>query len=246
MLLIPLALGFVLADTKVPGPLWVAAGMLLLFFARSASVPATARFLAGRNVAPTEMFRRFAWTTLYGIGGALCFLAAVVPAVRAPHVVGAIAAPLGLGVVHAALGLMGRDRSIAGELVGMGALASATPLVAVAGGRIPDRVLLGAAVLAFSYFASSLAFVRSFRLWRESGRMPIAACATAHAAIGLVLVGLFSAGWMPALALGAFVPVVARTARGLLAPPRNLRILGWWEVAVAVSFFLLAAAAFAR
>lgn len=247
MLVLPMALGLATAGRLAAPAGWVAVGMLLLFLVRSTSIPAAARLVEGRAVPPGFLARRVTWTALYGAGAAACLIAAFAGTVESDRTSVLLAAivPMGLGAVHAALGIVGRDRTLAAEIVGMAGLASAAPLVVAASGAPLDRRAAGAGALALAYFLSSLAFVRAYRRRRTTGRIAVAPCAVAHAAIVAALVLLWRTGSLPALALAAFAPVVARTAWGLARPPRNLAELGWREVGVAAIFAVAASAALA-
>jgi len=246
MLLIPLVLGFAVGRGGSPAALWAAAGMVLLFLARGASIPAAARLLGGRPLPVGYLPRRLAWTAIYTFAAIACFVGvlAKVPSAEREIVVLAAVLPLGLGIAHSVLGLAGRDRALFGEIVGMAGLAAAAPLVAAAAAARLERWAVGAGALALGYFLSSLAFVRAFRRIKETGRLPKGRCLAAHTGIGAGLVALVALRFLPALALASFVPIAVRTAWGLARPPRNLKILGWREVTVAASFVAIAAAAF--
>jgi len=65
----------------------------------------------------------------------------------------------------------------------------------------------------------------------------------AHAGIAVGLLVLWRAGWVTGVLLLAYVPVLARTAWGLVRPAPNLRVLGWREMGVAVTFLVVAGVA---
>jgi hypothetical protein len=60
------------------------------------------------------------------------------------------------------------------------------------------------------------------------------------AAIAQLAIGSF----LPLPVAAAFLPVFARTAWGLAAPPANLRTLGWREAGVSAAFTAIAAAGY--
>lgn len=248
MLAIPLVLGLAEARTPRSSALLMLPAMLFVYLARSAAVPALSRSREGRRLPSSYLRWRLAWTGLY-LGAALaCFAAsfALADAKARPAMGYAALAPLSLGIVHAALGVAGRERSLVGELIGMAGLASAAPLVVAASGTELGGAALGASGLALIYFLSSLSFVRTFRRIKTRGSQAPAPCVLVHLALLLGLGALFALGWVPAAACLAFVPIGVRTAWGLYRPPRDLRVLGWCEVAVAAAFLLVAVAAIER
>jgi len=245
MLLLPMGLGYAVAARFDGVAVWISAALLLFFLARAAAVPTLARHREGRPLPRGLLARRLAWAVLYGLAATACVALAFrsTPAGRST-LAEALLPPVVLGLIHAALGLYSRDRGLWGELVGMAGLASAAPLVAVAAGAPFDRRAGGAAALAFAYFLSSLAFVRAYRKLKSAGRIDARLCLWAHAGIVAALGVLWAAGCLPAAALAAFAPVLARTVWGLAHPPRDLAALGWREISVAVAFTLAGSAAF--
>jgi hypothetical protein len=244
MLAIPLVLG--LAATGRPGAaaLLLVPAMTLLFMSRYAAVPAAVRWVEGRPV-PGGYVPRFSWAALY-LGASMACLAAAL--LSTPP--GAFAATLMVGAVTTILGtaqtvlvFAGRGRSIGAELLGMTGLASSAPLLIAAGGRPLDARAAGVGLIPLLYSISSLAFVRAFRRRGKGHGGAFRAALAAHAGLVVLLLVLWRAGWIPAGALLAFVPVFARTVWGMRDPPRTLRALGWREVGVAVVFTGIAAVA---
>jgi hypothetical protein len=245
MLVLPMVLGLAVAGRMAAPALYAACGMLLVFLARSASVPTASRLVQGRALPPGVLARRLAWTALYGAGAVACVAAALagVGTGTRSELGAALIVPLALGSVHAMLGLAGRDRGLGAEVLGMIGLAAGAPLVAVAAGAPLDRRTIGAGALSLAYFLSSLAFVRAYRRLKSAGSVDTESCLWAHAAIVAALAALWGGGCLPAAAWAAFVPVLLRTAWGLARPPRNLATLGWREVGVAATFTIAAVAA---
>ncbi len=245
MLVIPLVLGLCAAWPPGASSVLLAAAMVLLFFSRYAALPAALRLAAGRT--PPEGFvrRRVLWTAIELAGSLACFAAALrlaAPAAR-PATIAATLATVALGGAHTVLVFAGRDRTWWGEVIGMAGLASAAPLLQAAAGRPLDGRAAGVGLLALAYFASSLAWVRAFRMISKGNGGAAAACVAAHGAIALGVVVLWRLEWIPALAAAAMLPPLARTAWGLRFPPRNLLALGWREMTVAVLFATIAGAA---
>ena len=247
MLLIPLVLGSAAAGRLAPALPAIWAAVLLGFFARYASVPAATRILGGRSVPPAVLRRRILWTALYmgtSLGCLVLAVAMVSPAARPVTILAALVCGV-LAAVHVGLSLAGVDRTLPGEIFGMVSLASPAPLLMVSAGRPLDGAAFGVAALALSYSFSSLSFVRAYRA-RSSpargggrGRAQLL-CILVHVLLAAGLAMLSWAGWLPASALPAFLPVAARTVWGLLTPPPNIRALGLREVGVAIAFTLLA------
>ena len=245
MLAIPIVLG--LAATARPGAaaLLLVPALLFLFLSRYAAVPAAVRWVNGRPLPESFLARRFAWAALYFLASLVCLVAALVctpPASFADTLVAGLTVTI-LGTAQTVLVFAGRARSIGAELVGMAGLASSAPLLLAASGRSLDARATGVGVVAMIYFVSSLAFVRAFRGRAKGNVRAVGAAVAVHLALAGALIVLWRAGWIPGGALVAFVPVFARTAWGLLAPPGTIRALGWREVGVAVLFSGIAAAA---
>lgn len=247
MLVIPLLLGLAVGRALETAALLLLPAMTFLFLSRYAALPAAARLIEGKPALPGYLARRFFWTGIYLSGCLACFLGAL--AQTAP---GARRAALGVAVVTVLLGgaqtvaaLAGRGRSLWAELLGMAGLASAAPLVAAVSGHPVDARALGAALLALAYFVSSLVFVRAYRARARGEARAAVPCLAAHAVLGALLALLWMTGFIPAGALAAFIPVFTRTAWGLMSPPKNIRALGWSEVAVALLFTGMVLAALA-
>ena len=245
MLAIPLLLGLAAVGSPGVASLLLLPAMTFLFLSRYAALPAAVRLAEGKAVPPGFVARRFLWTAVY-LGASLVCLGAALSMVPA----GAFAPTLRVGAATTILGaaqtvlvLLGRGRSLGAELAGMTGLASAAPLVVAASGGAVDGRALGAAMTALIYFVSSLAFVRAYRARAKGSRGAVTPCIGVHVLLGVLLLLLREAAWIPAGTLLAFVPVFARTAWGLRFPPRTIRTLGWREVAVAVLFTAGAAAA---
>jgi hypothetical protein len=238
MLAIPLVLGLAVVARPGAAPLLLVPAMTFLFLSRYAALPAAVRLAQGKAVPPGVVAHRFLWTAVYLGTSLACLVAALslVPpgAFAVTLLVGA--ATTILGAAQTLLVFLGRGRSIGGEFLGMTALASAAPLVVAASGRSVDGRAIGAGLTALIYFVSGLAFVRAYRAVVKGRGGAVSTCVLAHAVLGGLILLLWSAGWMPAGTLLAFSPLFARTAWGLLVPPRTLRILGWREVAVAILF----------
>ena len=245
MFAIPLLLGFAAAGRPGIPTLLLVPSMTLLFLARHVAVPAAARIAGGKSSPPGYLLRRAVWTAVYLAGSAAGFASAAAaagPGAR-PAALAVGAAILVLGTVHASLALARMDRTLGGEIVGMAGLAGGAPLVLAFAGRPPDGLGAGLALLCLSYFVSAAAFVRAFGRLKTERRAAIAVCLLSHAGIVAAVAALWAAGWIPAAATLAFVPVLARTAWGIASPPANVRALGWREAWVASAFAAIAVAA---
>jgi heme/copper-type cytochrome/quinol oxidase subunit 3 len=245
LLFLPLVLGTAAGRSLDLAPLLVWPAVVLGFFARYAALPVATRLVAGKSSPREVVTRRLAWSAIYLLASGACLLAAILAAPRgsgsATLVLAIVAGALALA--HAGLALAGRDRSIGGELVGMTGLAASGPLVMAAAGRPLDGRSWGVAAIVLVYALSSLSLVRAFRALPRDRIRPLAACSAVHVALGALLAGLWWAGWIPVMALAGLALLVARAAWGLLAPPRNLRIIGMREVAVAFLYASMATAA---
>ena len=247
MLAIPLILGLAAAWPPA-APAWlVVPAMGLLFLSRYAAVSATKRLIGGKTSPAGFIGRRILWSVVGFVVAALLIVAAW--SLSAPEARGglfvAAAVALVLGAAHTLLTLLGLDRTIPGEMLGMAGLASGAPLVVAASGRAFDRQALGAGFVALLYFATSLAYVKAVRgLWKGD-RVPVRRCVAAHAAVAGALGTLTAGAFITPFFAAAFVPVYARTAWGLIRPPAGLRVLGWRELVVAVLFTLIGIVALA-
>jgi hypothetical protein len=220
--------------------------MTLLFMSRYAAVAAATRLVDGRKTPEGFIARRALWSAIYiGAGAALFALAwRLAPQGARRGAVAAAAVTLVFGVLHTALVFAGRDRTVPGEMLGMAGLASGATLVMTMAGLPLDRRSVGAGMLALLYFASSLAYVRAIRgLWKGDPTQR-RRCAIAHVVIATAAAQLAAGAFIPLLGAAAFLPVLVRTAWGLIAPPANLRALGWREVGVSVAFALVAIAGY--
>jgi hypothetical protein len=246
MLAIPPLLGAAAAWPPGVAAIPLAAGLLCLFLARHAAVPAAARVAQGKSPPKGTLSHRLLWSALY-VGASLSLLVAglaLVPARSRTETLSVALAIAALGGAQTIFALAGRDRSTPAEILGMAGLAASAPLIVVSAGRPLDGGAAGVGLLALAYFLSSLAYVRAVRrLWRGE-RRAIGWCAAAHAGILLGLVVLVGCGWLPVPSLLAMAPVLVRTAWGLVSPPGTLRALGFREIGVAVLFAALAAAGF--
>jgi hypothetical protein len=235
----------------VGAPVWLAAclvppAMALLFLSRYAAMSVASRLIDGRQAPEGFLARRGLWSAIY-LGGAVLLLATawqMVPHEARRHALYACAVTLGLGGLHTLLALVGRDRTGPGELVGMAGLSSAATLVMTMAGHPLGRPSVGVAMLALVYFASSLAYVRAYRLLQKGDTSGRKRAIAAHAMIVYAIGVLAAGGFIPLLAAAAFVPVFGRTIQGFMAPPKNLAVLGWREVVVASLFVAIAVVAY--
>jgi len=245
MLLTAPLLGFASARGIAAAPLLLLPALTLLFLARFAAYPVVARIVQGKSAPPSYMGRRILWSAIYAVvSGALLAMAIMAAPLHGWRTTAGMAIVVGiLGLANVGLGLIGRERTITAELLGMAGLAAFGPMIRIASGFPADGEALGVGALAFAYFASSLALVRSFRRSQDSGNTAGGACLAAHVLLGVALAGLPGAGWLPAGALFAFLVLVLRAAWALLAPPENLKELGRRELGVSVVFLTLGIAA---
>jgi len=242
MLAIPACLGLA-AGGASSGAAWlVPIATLFVFLAHHALVPWAQRARERKPAPPGYVARRLVWGVAYVAAASFVFAAVVrssPAAARGPLLtIAGVAA--GLAATYALAGVSGRARSIAAEFLGMAGLALIASMMAAAAGHPLDRSLFGASLIAFGYSLSSLAFVRAYERRRADRRGAIGVCAIAHLALAAGLAGAAVAGALPRWWWVAFVPVVWRTAWGLVRPPENLRKLGLREVWVAIAFTLLA------
>jgi hypothetical protein len=244
MLAITAAFG--LAASPAPGPgAWLALpGLLLLFLSRYAVLPVAVRSTQGKASPRSFLVRRLGWGTAYlvlataFVGGAL----ALAPARSRGIALAAAAVLLALGAGHAVLALVGRDRAVWGEIVGMAGLAAGAPFVAACGGVDRRASALAPGLLALGYFVSSVVFVRAFRAGAGRERRAAATSLAAHLAIGGALSGAALVGLLSPWAAVAFIVVLARAVWAIAAPPPTLRALGMRELAVAALFAILGVA----
>jgi len=242
MLAIPLILGLGLAGAR-PSAAWAAAApALLVFLAHHALVPVLRRRLDARPAPEGWVRSRIVWGCVY-LAGAIAMFCSAVALAPASHrgwllVLSALAA-LG-GAVYSGASAFGSARLAAIELTGMAALSLAAPIMALCAGRPIDSALPAASALAFSYSASALSFVRAYTRLDRARILAPASCIAAHVVLAGGLGLMVWSGWLSPWLLAAFAPVAARTAWGLLRPPRDLRQLGLREVWVAASFTIIA------
>jgi YwiC-like protein len=247
MLAIPLLLGMAAAWPPAAAAWVIVPALGLLFLSRYAALSATKRLLGGKTSPAGFIGRRVLWSVGDFIAAVLLLVAAwrlAAPEARGGLFVAA-AVTLVLGAAHTLLALLGLDRTIPGEMLGMAGLASGAPLVVAAAGRPLDRQAIGAGLVSLLYFATSLAYVKAVRgLWKGD-RIPVRRCVAAHAAVAGALGTITAGTFITPMFAAAFVPVYARTAWGLFRPPAGLRVLGWREMIVAALFTLIGIAALA-
>jgi hypothetical protein len=238
MLVLPLALGLAAAQRVTAAAALIPPAAALLFLARFAAM--------GGTRARRGIRERLPWTLLYLAASAACLGGAVAlaePDRRAAAV--AVAALTGiLGGANAALVLAGKGRGLAAETLAMAGVAATAPLIVTLAGAPLDARAWAAGGACLGYFASTVAYVRAFRVLGDPVRRGsgLAACAAVHAAlVALLLAGVLARALPPGLA-AAFVPVLLRTGWGLARPPRSLGALGRREIAVSAAFLVLAAA----
>jgi len=237
---------FGLAASPAPGPgAWVALpGLLLLFLARDAVLPAALRLTQGKSSPRRFLARRLGWGTAYILLAALLVLAALAlaPDSSSASARAAAAVLLSLGALHAGLALAGRDRTAWGEVLGMTGLAAGGPFVAACGGVDGGASILAPGLLALGYFVSSLVFVREYRTRAGREREAALQSLAAHAILGCGLAVASVAGLIDPWAALAFVIVIARAVWAVAVPAPNLRALGLRELAVAALFLVLGVA----
>ena len=173
-------------------------------------------------------------------GSLACFAAALVTSSTRSVVLPIGAASASLAAAFAVASIMGVGRMLIFEILGMGGMALVASMMAAAAGRPASSMLFAPAYLSLSYFLSSLAFVRTYDA--SSIFRSVAAQTTIVLALAVVdrLGGLIPFWWI------SWIPIVVRTAVGIVRPPANLRVLGVREAWVAVAFTLLAGLAVAR
>lgn len=226
-----------LATAPAPGvaSFLVFPGLLLLFLARYAALPAAARIAQGKTNPPGFVARRVLWTGLYA-SAALASLAGsllLAPEGTRGGSLLAAALVLGLGLLHAALALVSRDREAWAELLGMTGLAAAAPLVAFAGETPTWATALPPGILALAFSASSLSWVRA---WRDSRP---AQAGLSHALLGAALGLAAATSLLPWPAALVFAVPLLRLVWGLASRPSTLRELGFRELACAAVYVVL-------
>lgn len=240
MVALPIVLGAA-AGGRRPTSALVAAAALLAFVAHDALVPAIRRRREGRAAPVDWSARRHIWGSSYLAAAVLSFTAAVVstpPSTRGPLLAAAVASTAA-AAVYAAAGSFGAGRRVGFELVGMAGCSLIAPMMGLASGRGPGSGLVAAPALAFGYSASTLAFVRAWDRLRDGRAVAISGCAAAHALLVACMAGLALRGWIPAVAIVPFAPVLLRAVWGLARPPRTIRQVGLREAWVAGVFAIL-------
>ncbi len=242
MLAMPLVLGLAAARSLHPGALLAIAAMLLTFLARSAAVPAGQRLLRRRPASWSWLGCHLVWTVLWFLAGTAALAGAVLLAPAATRM-DALAVALLVGVLgasHSAAALLGRERRLLFEVLGMSGLALAAALVLTVSGQPLSGAVLGVALLAWTYDLSTLAHIRARR--REGWRRT--ACLATQVLLGLAIALAWARGWLPPLALLVWTPLVLRGLWARLQPPADLRDLGLRELRISTAFTLLAVAAY--
>ncbi len=235
MLAIAPLLGVAAAPAPGLAAFLVFPGLLLLFLARYAALPAAIRVAQGRASPPGYLARRFAWTAVYSSAAVAALAGSLVLAPDGTRRDSLLAASIviGFGLVHAALALVSRDREVWAELLGMTGLAAAGPLVAFAGGTPNWADALPPGILALAHSASSLSWVRA---WRDNH--PAQAIAS-HLLLGGGIAAAARAGFLSLPAALVFAVPLLRLVWGLSRRPRTLRELGYRELGCAVLYLLL-------
>jgi hypothetical protein len=241
MLVLPLILGFGLAGLR-PSAAWlVPVAVILAFLSYYSIVPVIQRMRSKRPPEASALRHRSLWAGIYLTAALIAFGAVydLTPEWSRPTLlVLAVPAAIGAGVYTVASAL-GHGRRVAVELLGMAAMSLSAPIMAIAAAEPFDNHLPAASLLAFTYSAATLAFVRAWGDLKEDRRSAILGCVVAYV---VLLAGLGYAawrGWFAPLLFVAFVPVVIRTVWGLARPPQFLRQLGMREIWVALSFTIL-------
>jgi hypothetical protein len=139
-----------------------------------------------------------------------------------------------------------RVRSVAGELIGISGLTLTAPLAHYA--AVGEIQLLGFWLwaLCILYFSSSVFFVKavvsSFLKPRSKATaaptVTARVCVFYHGGLFLLLASLFLLNQIPALAMVAFAPVIARGLWGIptAQPKLNFARIGWTEVIYSLFF----------
>jgi len=142
--------------------------------------------------------------------------------------------------------LKNRVRSVAGELTGICGLTLTAPLAHYAAVGEVQRLGFWLWILCILYFASSVFFVKavvsSFVKSRSKGTaaptVTTRVCVFYHGGLVLLLAILFLLNQIPALAIVAFAPVIARGLWGIPTdqPKLNFSRIGWTEVLYSLFF----------
>ena len=137
-------------------------------------------------------------------------------------------------------------RSVAGELTGICGLTLTAPLAHYAAIGEVQSTAFWLWALCILYFASSVFFVKAVVNSFLKSRVKATAaptvtsrvCVCYHGGLALLLAGLCLLGLIPALALVAFLPVIARGLWGIPTgqPKLNLPRIGWTEVIYSLFF----------
>jgi hypothetical protein len=229
MLLLPLLLGAVIVGARISVAWLLPPAVVLVFLAHYAIVP-WAR-------------RRLYWAGSYLLVATVLFAALVIstPTANRTWLLFVCGISVLCGAAYTAASCARAGRLISAELMGMLAMSLSAPIMALAAGDPADLRLAGAPALAFAYSASTLSYVRAYTSLKQRRVAATVGCVAAHAAIlgGLVLLG--GAGWLSSWWWLPFIPVLIRTAWGLVWPPRNLRAVGMREIWVALCFAAIAA-----
>lgn len=242
MLAIAPALGLAAAPGLGAASLLVLPGLLFLFLARYAALPAATRIAQGKGASASFLARRIGWSLLYLAVSAGALAGAWLSTPDASKDAAGIAAAwlLVLGGIHAALALVSKDRTVWGELLGMAGLAGAAPFVAFAGGAPPGWRPAAAGGLALAYFASSVALVRGWRARQGRERKAAARILFAHVALAAAVAMLYGFADLPAGAAAAFAVPCARAVWSVGFPAPTLRDLGFRELRTAAVFLAVA------
>ena len=139
-----------------------------------------------------------------------------------------------------------RVRSVAGELTGICGLTLTAPLAHYAAVGEVQRLGFWLWMLCILYFASSVFFVKAVASSFLKSRFKATAapavttrmCAVYHQGLVLLLASLFLLNQIPALAIVAFAPVIARGLWGIPTdqPKLNFSRIGWTEVLYSLFF----------
>ena len=139
-----------------------------------------------------------------------------------------------------------RVRSVAGELTGICGLTLTAPLAHYAAVGEVQRLGFWLWMLCILYFASSVFFIKAVVSSFLKSRFKATAapavttrvCVFYHGGLVLLLASLCLLNWIPALAMVAFAPVIARGLWGIPTdqPKLNFARIGWAEVIYSLFF----------